>query len=49
MSTAINGPSLEVGLEIGLQGLHGVSVVGLEQFGGLGLGQLELVDLLCKK
>ncbi len=37
---------LEVGLEVGLQGLDGVAIVGLEQLGGLVLWQLELVDLL---
>ena len=40
--------SLEVGLEIGLQGLDGVAIVGLEEFGSLGLWQLELVDLFTR-
>lgn len=36
----------EAGLDVGPHGPDGVSIVRLEQFGGPGLGQLELFDLV---
>lgn len=39
---------LEVGLDVCFHCLDGVSVVCLEQFGGLGLRQLQLLDLSCQ-
>lgn len=39
------GPSSRGGSNIGVDGLDGVAIVGLEQLGSLGLGELELLDL----